>query len=92
MDQKGALRYAQRKEDEANRTPWAVATNKTPPFREYAGQWFSDAFVSPRTRSKERSMERKLIETFGDLRLDRVSPEMVRDFVKGLQSRFSPAM
>ena len=85
-----ALRYAQRKEDEANRTPWAVATNKTPPFREYAGQWFSERVVSPKTRSKERSMERKLIETFGDLRLDRVSPEMVRDFVKSLQSRVSP--
>jgi integrase len=84
-----AIRYAQRKEDEANRTPWATGGTKAPSFADYAGGWFAERIVSPKTRSKERAMEKRLIAEFGDLRLDQVSPDHVRTFVKGLQNRVS---
>ena len=64
--------------------PTVVQRVAAPPFREYAEAWLAVRELKPRTRSEYRNMLNRLEDRFGGVRLDAITPEVVRAWYRTL--------
>ena len=85
-----ALAYAQDQQSRAARTPWASPGVDIPTFSEYAGRTAKVRPIRLSTRSKERSMWKRIEPHFGSWPPNTISPSLVRAFVDKLTADLSP--
>lgn len=85
-----ALAYAHELQTRAARTPWASASVDIPTFSEYAGRTAKVRPMRPSTRSKERSLWKRIDQHLGSWPINTISPSHVRAFVDELAADLSP--
>jgi integrase len=84
--------FATEQEQRVVRTPWAASTTDIPTFSEYAEVTAKTRQVADATRSKERSMWRRVEAAFGDWPINTVAPSDVRLFIESMVGEgLSPA-
>jgi len=81
-----ALRYAQEKERQAERTPWISSGGRTLRFEEYAAGVLAARDLAPSTQLRDDSLFRNhLTPRLGGYALETISPSDVRDLVAAMR-------
>ena len=86
-----AFEYAQDQQARAARTPWSDASRDMPTFSNYADRTAKARPMRSSTRSKERSLWKRIDRDLGSLPLNTISPSHVRAFVDDLAAHLSPS-
>lgn len=80
-----ARKHAENEERRSARTPWLEASSQVPTLAEYARQTVKvRPTVAASTRSKERSMWKRIEAYFDGWPINAIGPSLVRDFVDTL--------
>ena len=85
-----ALAYAHDQQNRAAKTPWASASVDVPSFSEYADRTAKVRPMRPSTRSKERSLWKRIDQHLGSWPINTISPSHLRAFVDELATDLSP--